>query len=152
MRFCFASLFLIFGCAVGFSGAGADSKIEDLSWISGHWESTSGDAAMEELWTQPKGGVMLGIHRDVAGSKVQFEFLRIAKDKDGVVYYASPGGAPPTPFRLVELRGERAVFANPQHDFPQRIIYWKRDAQLCARVEGPMDGKTVGEEWCWNRL
>ena len=40
------------------------------------------------------------------------------------------------------------MFANPEHDFPKRIIYWMKDAKLCARVEG--DGGQ-GEEWCWAR-
>lgn len=43
---------------------------------------------------------------------------------NGIVYLASPGGrCPATLFRLETLKGEYVVFANPAHDFPQRIEY-----------------------------
>ena len=130
----------------------AEPKLDDLAWIAGHWTATVDGAQMEEIWLAPRGNVMLGLHRDVMpNGKVSFEFMRIAVTKDGIVYFAQPGGRPPTPFKLAEVKGERAVFANPEHDFPQRIIYEKRGAQLCARVEGPMNGKEAAEEWCWAR-
>jgi hypothetical protein len=121
-------------------------KIDDLAWMSGHWTSTRDGLVMEEIWTAPGGGVMLGLHRDAKGAKASFEFLRIAEMPEGVIYLAQPGGNPPTPFTLVETGRNRAVFANPQHDFPKRILYWLEDGKLCARVEG--DGESA-EQWCW---
>ena len=121
--------------------------LEELAWMSGHWRGDAEKTQMEEYWTVPKQGTMIGLHRDVTGDKVQFEFLRIVKEDDQIIYYASPGGRhPATPFRLVEVKPGRAVFANPAHDFPQRIIYWKNGRRLCARVE---DEKGEGEQWCW---
>jgi hypothetical protein len=58
-------------------------------------------------------------------------------------------GRPPTPFKLVESGERRAVFANPQHDFPKRILYWlAKDGALHARIEGDA-GKSM--EWRWER-
>jgi Domain of unknown function (DUF6265) len=54
---------------------------------------------------------------------VAFEFLRIVELDGGLVYKAQPGGTPPTEFVLTELTGTRAVFENPRHDSPQRIVY-----------------------------
>ena len=52
----------------------------------------------------------------------------------------------------MESRRGKAVFENPAHDFPQRILYWLDGAgALHARIEGPQDGKAVGEEWVWTR-
>jgi hypothetical protein len=83
---------------------------------------------------------------------VSFEFLRIQATPEGVVYFASPRGAAPTPFKLAELGEKRVVFENRQHDFPQRILYWLDPAgTLHARIEGPQGGKTVSEEWVWTR-
>lgn len=127
----------------------ADPKLADLAWMSGRWTSTIGSVEMEETWSEPRGGLLLGFHRDITPKRTNFEFLRIAETKDGIVYFAQPGGKPPTSFRLTEVTANRAVFANPEHDFPKRIIYWRKDAQLCARVEG--DGG-AGEEWCWSRV
>jgi hypothetical protein len=121
-------------------------NISDLGWMSGHWTSTKDGVVMEEIWTEPRGGVMLGMHRDARESKASFEFIRIAATADGIVYFAQPSGRPPTPFTLIESSANRAVFANPEHDFPKRIIYWREDQKLCARVEG--DGESA-EQWCW---
>ena len=84
---------------------------------------------------------------------VSFEFLRIETAGPSLVYVAQPGGRPPTRFPLAETGARRAVFANPQHDFPQRILYWLDDAgALHARIEGPQNGKTVSQEWTWTRV
>jgi hypothetical protein len=40
----------------------------------------------------------------------------------GPGYLAQPS-APPTEFVLTELGAMRAVFENPRHDSPQRIVY-----------------------------
>ncbi len=42
------------------------------------------------------------------------------------------------------------VFANPEHDFPQRITYWlEGETGLRARVEAQRDGKWVGFDLAW---
>ena len=128
--------------------ASAQPTIDDLAWMSGHWSSTKDGTVMEEIWSAPGGGMMLGMHRDTKGAKASFEFLRIATTNVGIVYFARPGGRPPTPFTLIESGRQRAVFANPQHDFPKRIIYWLEGGKLCARVEG--DGDSA-EQWCWSK-
>jgi hypothetical protein len=125
----------------------AQTRLEDLAWMTGHWAATIDGVETEELWSDPRGGLLLGLHRDISKKRTTFEFMRIAETKDGIVYFAQPGGQPPTPFKLTESANQRVVFANPEHDFPKRIIYWMKDAKLCARVEG--DGG-AGEEWCWS--
>ena len=132
---------------VSLSAAAADLP----SFMTGSWRD---DAGGEEHWTSAKGSLMTGMHRDVhANGGVSFEFLRIEKTKDGsLVYLAMPSGHPATPFPLKSITDTKVVFENPQHDFPQRIIYWREGAKLCARVEGTMNGKAAGEEWCWVRF
>ena len=50
-------------------------------------------------------------------------------------------------FPLKSFEGGRAVFEQLGHDFPQRVIYWPCEADLCARIEGTMDGKLQGMNW-----
>src|SRR2546428_416554 len=81
----------------------------------------------EEQWTKPAGGSMLGMGRAVANAKmVEFEFMRIHEDKGEIFYSARPSGQPEASFKLVSLNGQAATFENPQHDFPQRIVYRKQ--------------------------
>jgi len=126
-----------------------ETTIDRLAWIAGHWVGEADGVRTEELWMPPSGGLMLGLHRDVVPSGgTFFEYLRIESDAEGIVYQAGPMGRGPVPFRLSEATEGRAVFENPDHDFPQRIIYSldERD-RLHARVEG---GERV-EEWVWQR-
>ena len=136
------------------AAAPADDDIQRMAWLEGHWVGEKDGVSMEEHWTGPGGGALLGLHRDVrAGRLVSWEFLRIDRTDEGTFYFASPRSAPPTPFKLVELGEKRVVFENKHHDFPQRILYWlDAKGSLHARIEGPQDGKTASEEWEWARV
>lgn len=135
----------------GARGQASKATIADLSWLAGSWTATTQGIAMEEHWTAPKGNSMIGLHRDVGkGRTLVFEFLRIEQQGDRIVYLSMPNGrSPATPFPLKEVSGTRVVFENLQHDFPQRIIYWKDGSDLRARIEGMQGGKPAGEEWRW---
>jgi hypothetical protein len=121
--------------------------------MAGLWTGVKDGVEMEECWLAPKGNTMLGVHRDVKNNRTtSFEFFRIAAGADGITYWASPSSKPPTPFRMIELSGKKVVFENPQHDFPQRIIYWlEGDNALHAKIEGTFKGQAESEEWVWKR-
>ena len=133
--------------------AAPPDAVETLAWMAGTWTGTSEGVEMEELWSSPKGGTLLGLHRDVAnGRTVSFEFFRIEASPAGATYWASPRGAAPTPFRLVSRADRRVVFENLEHDFPTRILYWlAEDGSLHARIEGIRGGKAASEEWIWRK-
>ena len=42
------------------------------------------------------------------------------------------------------------VFENPEHDFPQRIIYTRSEDRLQARIEGDVGGEIRAETWQWS--
>lgn len=141
---------LILSLAV-LASAAPSPTLSDLSWLAGTWKGRSAEAEMEEVWLAPRGGLMLGLHRDVAGEKaVSFEHLRIEAKDGTLVYTSSPNGLPPTAFRLKSMEARKVVFENPTHDFPQRILYWSASPrELCARIEGTVEGKLQSESWCW---
>ena len=121
------------------------------SWMTGTWTATVDGVRMEEHWTDAGGNLMLGLHRDIRpNGKVFFEFLRIEKRDGKLAYVAQPGGRPATVFPLQRAEASRITFENRQHDFPQRVIYWRDGTRLCARVEGSIDGKEQAEQWCWS--
>lgn len=125
----------------------ADAKIDDLSFMAGHW---AGDG-IDEVWLAPQANMMVGMNRTIVKGRASFEFFRIiVKPDGGISYMTQPGGRPAVEFKLTELGDQRVVFSNPEHDFPKRIIYDLRDGELCARIEG--EKPTDGQEWCWSRL
>jgi hypothetical protein len=107
--------------------APAKAAIGDLAWLGGAWVGTrgaEGAISIEERWSPPLGGAMLAVSRTVSRGKMgAFEYLRIVERDGGLVYIAQPGGAAPTEFVLTELTSTRAVFDNPRHDYPKRIVY-----------------------------
>jgi hypothetical protein len=109
----------------------------DLHWMAGHWCGTQGEATIEELWLA-RGGQMLNLATTTRGGMLlSFEYTRIEPRAGGMVFVAQPGGAAPVEFALVENARQRVVFANPAHDFPQRIAYWRDEGGLHAEIAGP---------------
>lgn len=104
----------------------AKAVIGDLGWLAGAWVGKrSSGSSIEERWSPPLGGAMLAVSRTVntSGRMNAFEFLRIVERDGGLVYTAQPGGGKGTEFVLTELSASRAVFDNPRHDYPKRIVY-----------------------------
>lgn len=107
--------------------APAAATINEIAWLGGAWvgtRGTGGAISIEEHWTPPLGGSMLGVSRTVSrGAMRAFEYLRVVERDGGLVYVAQPNGAKATEFVLTEISATRAVFLNPRHDSPQRITY-----------------------------
>ena len=104
----------------------AKAVIGDLAWLAGAWVGTrSSGSSIEERWSPPLGGAMLAVSRTVntSGKMSAFEYLRIVERDSSLVYISQPGGKTPTEFVLTELTTTRAVFDNPRHDYPKRIVY-----------------------------
>jgi len=135
----------------GSAGAAAD-EASRLSWLAGCWTGGTGGQVSEEHWTSAAGGALIGMNKAVAqGKLVSYEFLRIERQGERLCYLASPGGAPPTPFCAVEVGDSKVVFENREHDFPQRVLYWRDGATLHARIEGTLGGRPESDEWVWSR-
>lgn len=131
--------------------AAPDGGLDALAWLAGCWRGEGGGGRNEECWTPPEGGMMLGVNRVISDRGTQFEFLRIAPEGGGVALLASPGGKPPVVFPRVDGGEGFVVFANPSHDFPQRIAYRRDGDALTVRVEAERDGEWRGFDVVWRR-
>ena len=133
--------------------AAEEDPLAALAWISGTWEGENGNIRMEEIWTRPAGGLILGVHRDLfPGGRSFFEYLRIEQRGDDIFYIAAPRGENATEFRLTELLDNGAVFENPEHDFPQKLVYTRDGDTLRATIEGVANGKRRSSGWKWHRV
>jgi hypothetical protein len=123
------------------------TALDDLSWITGDWQNEpGGKTQIDEHWNKPSGGSMIGMSRTVIGDKTaEFEYLRIEQRVDGIFYVAHPQGrCPGTDFKLTRSSATEAVFENPQHDFPKRIIYRKTGVDgLTASIDGGEGTKSM---------
>lgn len=125
--------------------------VGELGWMAGSWASENDGRWTEEHWLAPRGGLMLGMGRSGTDDGARgFEYLRIMPDAEGrPVYVAAPGGGDATAFTLVESGAASAIFENAEHDYPQRIRYWREGDELFAEISA-IDGSNA-ISWSWMR-
>jgi hypothetical protein len=145
---------LMLAAAVG--GAAAQvPPVETLGWMAGCWAAEGAEPGSGERWTPPAGGTLLGLSRTVKGGRtLEWEFMRIVTEAGGkVAFVALPSGQRETRFERVASPPDEAIFENPAHDFPQRVIYRRQgDDRLAARIEGRWVGLQRGVDFPLKRV
>ncbi|MFM5953852.1 MAG: DUF6265 family protein [Novosphingobium sp.] len=121
-------------------------------WLAGAWEQVEAEQWSDEFWTPPRGDIMIGAARVGQGAKLTiFEHTRIIRKPDGsLAFLAQPRGVPASEFPLVAASATMVEFANPAHDYPQRIRYWRDGPLLRARVS-LIDGSNA-MEWTYRPM
>lgn len=147
--------------ALTLTGAGvagpraAPGPLEPLRFMAGCWRGPAGGGKLiEEHYTTPSENLILGMTRYTRGGVATgYEFSTITWKDSAIVLTPRPDGQTPVPFGLTVLEKDRAVWENPRHDFPTRIVY-RRVAPdtLVARIEGPAAGGTASDEWRMGRV
>jgi hypothetical protein len=119
-------------------------------WLTGEWRQDRGDRWDEEVWTLPRGGMMIGVGRAGRGDSLRsWEVMRIVRAADGTLtFHGAPEGGPATVFPLVGQGVREISFANPDHDYPQRIRYW-REGRLLMAETSKMDGSGA-QSWTYS--
>lgn len=134
----------------------AAPALDDLRFLAGAWEHTEDGMHMREVWDQPLGDAMVGHFVIVSeGSAVLYELFSVEQGEEGapvlrlrhfhrgLTPWASEAEGPLT-LTLTETEENRAVFANPENDFPQQLIYELKDDTLTATLV-PAAGSTREE-------
>jgi hypothetical protein len=142
-------LLIVLTAWIAAAATSAPPAVEDLSWLAGNWERTTPTGKAEEVWLPPADGVMAGVGRTLRQDRAPLvEFMKITTEAAGITFTAVLPNQAPTSFVLVRGGPDEAVFENPTHDFPQRVIYRRCDADLCARIEGGV----TAQEWRYERV
>lgn len=97
-----------------------------MDWLTGRWENTQEDLKTVEIWERkPAGFQVRGFMLE--GSDTLFAENIIVAQKGREIFYtvtiAEENNGQPVAFKLTENTGNKAVFENPKHDFPQKISY-----------------------------
>lgn len=125
----------------------AITDVGALAWLDGCWTGNVNQRDFREQWSPLRGGVLLGVGSTVFQATLQsYEFLRIEPRADGVYYVAIPSGQKEGAFKLISITTDDKdtifTFSNPEHDFPQRIIYRRAtEGWLYATIEGKLKGE-----------
>lgn len=129
----------------------------ELGWLAGCWEQRSAASALviEEFWTEPRGGTLLGLSRTTRdGVFAGFEFMRIFERDGALIFAAQPSGRAPTEFVAAPTAANEReiVFENAGNDFPQRVRYRAVGTDsLLARIEGTSNGQDAAVDFPYGR-
>jgi hypothetical protein len=145
----------IVAAVVALAGPARAAPIDDvqaLAWLAGSWIQRSENLTVRETWLAPLDGAMSGASQiNRTGRKPSTEFMTITAEPAGATFTARVGSQPPTLFVLKSRGDDEATFENLTHDFPQRVIYRRCGPDLCARIEGTVNGKPQSQDWRYRR-
>ncbi|MHC5011008.1 MAG: DUF6265 family protein [Planctomycetota bacterium] len=123
-------------------------RLATLHWLAGSWRGGHGSGTWEAVYSSAAGGEVLSVNKEIRdGHVVSFEFERFFVQDGAVVMTPYVGGRRSVAFQLTTLDREarRAVFENPEHDFPQRIEYHRAaEDRLVITVTALKDGRHEG--------
>lgn len=125
----------------------ARATIDELAWLAGSWRGHTGDDPIDEHWSAPAGGVMIGMFRWLKQGRLHmYEFLAIEPDGNGGLVLrlkhfheglvAWEGRSLVRAFALVELGDRLAVFRRGGAFRSDQFIYRRpADDQLIVVEE-----------------
>ncbi|MEM1180025.1 MAG: DUF6265 family protein [Acidobacteriota bacterium] len=112
----------------------------DLAWIVGDWHGHMGTGAIEETWTPPVNGTLIGMFRWSTDEKIRlYEFFSIEDSDQGPVLYLrhfSPGLTAweekdsPMRYTLDAFEPGRFSFLNVTDEQTTRLTYTQTDGGM----------------------
>ena len=140
-------------CVALFCGTGVVAEpLQQLpSWMAGSWATQQSDGSwIEESWTSPRAGLMMGAGRSGKGDALEWwEHTRIEQSADGMRFCALPKGQAGACFRATKTGANEVIFENTGHDYPTRISYRLAGKELRAEISGP--NGTKPQSWRFKR-
>lgn len=137
--------------------AEAPNKMAKAEWLLGAWDNTMPEGTLTEKWEKVNDSVMHGESHFVMGGKdtVFAEHINLESTNGKLAYVVTiPGqnGDKPVRFDMTTSNENQIVFENPQHDFPNKIVYNKiGNDSLTAEISGMKKGKPASEQFAMKR-
>ena len=127
---------LLFLAALLLAPAAHAETLEDLHWLKGCWRTSGDGPVITEVWSAPPMPAMIGYSYTVGEGETQgWEAMRIEMVDGWPVFVGMPSGGAGVRFPAHAGFGENSVrFDNPQHDYPQRIVYRREGNRLTAVI------------------
>lgn len=107
---------------------GFSTDFSTFLWLNGVWEMPKPNGSYRlETWESKAPNVLSGKGLKVMqGDTTHLESISLYSDQKGIWYTPTvpdQNNQQPVPFKLVASGTYQFTFENPEHDFPQRIVY-----------------------------
>jgi hypothetical protein len=126
-----------------------------FSQITGRWKLNN-RPVLEQWARSTSGGYRARVLDLSKGDSTLTETIQIIREK-GQVYFVAKvleqNSGEAIKFRLAKKRKKKLIFINPKHDFPQRIEYKLKSAQvLQVQISGVVRGKVRKVNFIYQRI
>ena len=123
------------------------AHVSDLAWLEGSWIGSDGESDWESVYTGGRGNVIVGASKELKGERCVMSDFEYFYERDGALRMTPyPFGTKSVEFTLTsyDSAARRAVFENPDHDFPHTFVYHRvGDERLTISLAGAMGGEDV---------
>ena len=126
---------------------GGDSRVDptevigEMTWLAGNWAGDMWGGRFSAYYTTPEGGKIISHSRLTHGEDESFyEFEVFEAHEDVVRLQPFPGGKKASSFVMKshDPKAKKAVFENPENDYPTRIVYHRAaDDSLVVTLSDP---------------
>jgi len=123
------------------------TSLADLAWIAGDWVGEEGDTRIEEIWSKPDGGAMMGMFRLVQNDQpVFYEFMSIELTDGGPVmkikhfnpdFVGWEEKQESVVLELKELTTHKVIFEAERDGNPEFLTYELTGDVLVVTLEKP---------------
>ena len=134
-----------------------ESSFRQLYPLAGTWKMEVSGKSFYENWQIKGTDEMHGKSYKVnANDTLILEDVQLLA-KQNVIYYipvvTGQNGGQAVSFKLIGFANQQFIFENPEHDFPQRVIYHliAKDS-LHAWIEGKQNGKEKRSDFYYRRI
>jgi hypothetical protein len=141
--------------AGGAQAVSPEKVLAEMDWLAGSWSGDMWGGRFHAHYSTPAGGKILSHSRLLHGQEESFYEFEVFEARERVVHLQPyPGGKKAGGFELKSHdAGERkAVFENPDKDYPTRIVYHRAaDDELVITLSDPHGGSDKVEHFKLSR-
>lgn len=124
--------------------------LQKANWFLGRWKNNSPEGNLSESWVKQNDSTFNGESYFVIENDTVFaESIQLEERNNQLLYVVTvpnQNEEKPVAFTLTKESSNQLIFENPNHDFPNTIIYNKvgKDS-LVAEISGMKDGKNASQ-------
>jgi hypothetical protein len=127
-------------------------SLKDFDWLEGNWLNITEEFEFYENWQKSTDTQFVGeSYMMMDGDTVFSEYIILEEKNDNVNYIVSvsdQNDGEGVAFKLISVEENTFTFSNPEHDYPQTIVYrYVAPDSLYAYIEGKLDGIVHREDF-----